>query len=57
MLTLEQVVERLHDRNIRKVAGICELDYQSVCRLVREPSDKCEYRTVKKLSDYLEGKL
>jgi len=37
------------------VAEACDLNHVSLCKLIREPSDRCEYRTVKKLSDYLEG--
>jgi hypothetical protein len=55
MLTLEQIVSRLHDRNLKKVAEACDLNHVSLCKLIREPSDRCEYRTVKKLSDYLEA--
>ena len=54
MLTLEQIVDRLHDRNQKKVAEACNLNYVSLWKLIREPTDRCEYRTIKRLSDYLE---
>lgn len=54
MLTLEQIVDRLHDRNLKKVAEACNLNYVSLWKLIREPTDRCEYRTIKRLSDYLE---
>jgi len=55
MLTLEEVVKRLGDRNLRTVANAAGVSHGSVCKLVREPSERVEYITVKKLSDYLEG--
>ena len=54
MLTLEQIVDRLHDRNLKKVAEACNLNYVSLWKLIREPTDRCEFRTIKRLSDYLE---
>ena len=54
MLTMEEVVKRLGDRNLRAVADAAGVSHGSVCNLVRSPSERVEYITNKKLSDYLE---
>jgi N-acetylmuramic acid 6-phosphate (MurNAc-6-P) etherase len=54
MLPLEEVVKRLKDRNLRIVSDATGINHHTVCRIVRSPSEKVEYETVKKLSDYLE---
>lgn len=57
MLTLEQIRERLKNDHmkINKVAEGSGLHPNAVYRMMRENS-KPSYETVKKLSDYLEGK-
>lgn len=54
MLTLEQVVKKLADRNLKKVSEAVGLNHAGVCKLVKHPSYRVEYGTVKKLSDYIE---
>ena len=57
MLTLEEIRNRLRESHskINKVAEGAGLHPNAVYRLMREDS-KPAYETVKKLSDYLEGK-
>lgn len=56
MLTLEQIVRKLADRNLSKVSEATGLNHAGLCRLVKNPSERVEYKTVKKLSDYLESR-
>lgn len=55
MLTIEEIQEKLKDRNLTKVAESCDLTRPFISAIrsgkVKNPS----YETVKKLSDYLEG--
>jgi len=55
MLTLEEVISRLKDRNLKKVSDSTGINYSTLTKLTYHPSDRTEYRTVKALSDYLEG--
>lgn len=57
MLTLEEIADRLKDRNLKEVSRGCDLNYFSVLRLVKNKSESVEYRTIRKLSDYLEKNL
>lgn len=54
MLSVEEITERLGDRNLSEVARRCGLSFQCVWRIARERHGKVAYDTVKKLSDYLE---
>ena len=57
MLTLEQIIEKLYDRNIKKVAKKTGLDPSTIYRIKnRDIGEKVTYETIRKLSDYLEGK-
>ena len=56
MLDLEQVRKRLSDSNLRKVATASGVSYPAVYRLMNMERGSVHYETVKKLSDYLEGK-
>ena len=55
MLTLEQIKDRLAESNIRAVSEAAGVHYNAVYRLVNGAT-RPSYDTVKKLSDYLEGK-
>ena len=57
MLTLVEIVDRLKDRNLKEVSRGCDLNYFSVLRVVKNKSESIEYRTVRKLSEYLEKNL
>lgn len=54
MLTLEEVVRALADRNLKKVSDASGVNHATLCRLVRLPSHDVTYGNVKKLSDYIE---
>jgi len=57
MLSLEEIVKRLHDRNLKEVSRGAGVNYFSVIRLVKTKSELVEYKTIKRLSDYLESNL
>lgn len=52
MMTLEQVMEQLKDRNIKRVATLADIPYSTILRLSKGNSPS--YETIKKLSDYFE---
>ena len=55
MLTLEQVIEKLQDRNVRHVARMTGISYSALCRVRNGQSKMVSYEIVKKLSDYFEA--
>jgi hypothetical protein len=56
MLTVEEVSKRLRDRTLTKVALASGLSYPSVFKVARwDGTERVDYETVKKLSDYLEA--
>jgi transcriptional regulator with XRE-family HTH domain len=55
MLTLEQIIEKLDDKNLTQVAKNVGLSPQTLWRIKnRVTGDNVSYETVKTLSDYLE---
>lgn len=56
MLTLKEVQKGLADRNLKKVSRAVDLCYLTVWRVANEKAESVSYETIKKLSDYLEGK-
>lgn len=55
MLTLEQIVKKLDDRNLSKVAKNVGLHPQTLWRIKHGyTGENVSYETVKLLSDYLE---
>jgi hypothetical protein len=54
MLTLEEVITKLFDRNLRKVSDSTGLNHGLVCKIARGESKSVSYDTIKKLSDYFE---
>ena len=56
MLDLEQIREMLADRRIDIVASETGLGYTTVREVRSGAQDNPTYKTVKALSDYLEGK-
>jgi DNA-binding Xre family transcriptional regulator len=56
MLTLEEIKDKMKDRKLVTVAAATGMNYQTVQRLMAGDKRKVSYDTVKKLSDYLEGK-
>lgn len=53
MLTLEQVVERLADRNLRQVSDRSGIPYITLYNVAKGKSVP-HYKTIKAISDYLE---
>lgn len=56
MLDLEQIKKALEHSNIRAVAEAAGVSYPTLSKLMREDGENTSYMTVKKLSDYLEGR-
>lgn len=56
MLSIEEVIAKLKDCNLKKVAKSAGINYTAVWRVSHYPKYGVNYETVKKLSDYLEGK-
>lgn len=56
MLTLEQIREALKDRRIGKVAVATELRPATIIDIQKGRTQNPSYETIKRLSDYLEGR-
>lgn len=56
MLTLEQIRERLKDRNLAQVARESNLTHITVWKVKKGEQEDFAYSTVKALSDYLEAR-
>ena len=57
MLTLEEVKFQLQDRNISAVSRNCGVPYNTLRSIIDGRSANPEYRTFKKISDYLESTM
>ena len=57
MMTLEQVKEKLQDRNIAEVSRRCNLQYQTVFNIATGCNKNPSYNTVVKLVEYFKGGL
>ena len=55
MLTIEQILEKLKDRNLTKVADGSGLSTATLYKITSGRSVDVAYSSVKKLSDYLEA--
>jgi len=56
MLTIEQVVILLSDRNLTEVSKRTSLSYMTIWRVSTGDHKNIEYETLRKLSEYLETK-
>lgn len=56
MLTLEQIRDRLRDRNLKRVAQATGLVYMTLVRIASGETPDPRYKKLKILSDYLESK-
>lgn len=56
MLTIEQIRERLQDRNVSAVADALNISRHTITNIKKGAGVVPSYKTVKALSDYLEGK-
>jgi hypothetical protein len=54
MLSLDQIIPALKDRNLTEVSKRTGLSYMTVWRVSTGDHKNVEYETVKKLSEYLE---
>ncbi len=55
MMTLERIVFELQDRNASMVARACGLRIATVCAVKNGTQKNPNYRTIEKLSAYLEA--
>lgn len=55
MLSLEQIVIRLSDRNLRRVADRTGIGYSNLHAIATGRNTNPTYNVLKKLSDYLEA--
>lgn len=55
MMTLERIVFELQDRNASMVARACGLRIGTVCGIKNGQNKNPNYKTMEKLSAYLEG--
>ena len=55
MKDLIEIVHYLQDRNLKKVAEVTGLSYQTVWLIARGKVDNVTFKTLKALSDYFEG--
>jgi hypothetical protein len=53
MLDISEIIKRLSDRNLKKVAEECGMSYDTVWRVANKKAIKPSHETIKKLSDYL----
>lgn len=56
MLDIEQIKNKLSDRNLNAVARATGLAYDTVWRVAKGRYTKPSYDTLKRISDYLESK-
>jgi transcriptional regulator with XRE-family HTH domain len=56
MLTLEEIKTALQDRNLRAVSENTGVYYQTLVEIANGKNTNPSYKTLKALSDYLEGK-
>lgn len=55
MLTIEEIKNRLHDRNIKAVAKAVGVSRQTISNIKNGKNTTPAYQTVKAISDYLEA--
>lgn len=56
MLDLTQIKKALEHANLKAVAQAAGVSYPTLAKVIREDGENTSYMTVKKLSDYLEGR-
>jgi DNA-binding phage protein len=54
-MNLDEVVQKLSDRNLKEVSRRVELSYQTIRRIALKEEQNPSYNTLKKLTDYFEG--
>jgi transcriptional regulator with XRE-family HTH domain len=53
-MNLEEVVQKLSDRNLKEVSRRVDLSYQTIRRIALKEEQNPSYNTLKKLTDYFE---
>lgn len=53
LLTLDDIREKLQDRNLREVSKRSDVGYATLYRIRNDAKYKCSLTTLEKLSDYL----
>jgi len=56
MFTIEQIIEALRDRSLKKVAESTGLSYDTVWRVANGKALKPSHDTISKLSNYLKSR-
>ncbi len=56
MLTLDELISRLKDRNLSAVARACGVRYSSLWRLINGKTHMMDVRALQRISDYLQDK-
>lgn len=56
MLSAEQISKRLEHANLLAVARACGISYETVRSLAHGKADNVRYSSVRKVTQYLEGK-
>jgi hypothetical protein len=56
MLTLDELISQLKDRNLSAVARLCGVRYTSLWRLVNGKTHMMDVRALQRISDHLQGK-
>ena len=56
MMTTEQIKQALKDRNLMAVSRASGVAYETVRKVASGSSDDLKFRSVQRLSDYLEGR-
>lgn len=54
-MNLDEVVQKLSDRNLKEVSRRVELSYQTIRRIALKEEQNPSYNTLKKLIDYFEA--
>ena len=56
MLDLEEIRKRLSYCNLKKVSRETGVNYHTVWQVKNQTGDAYQYKTIKRLSDFFEGK-
>lgn len=54
-MKLEEIVQKLSDRNLKEVSRRVDLSYQTIRRIALKEEENPSYKTLKALSDYFES--
>lgn len=54
-MILEEIVQKLSDRNLKEISRRVDLSYQTIRRIALKEEENPSYKTLKVLSDYFES--